>query len=119
MARRERPVITMDMTLIKTITRAHLAGTEFTIHDNELLVRGTPPPPELVDQRLAVRQMLTSDACAACGRPHWIREHGTAIPWCRPCAQQRGTQLLRRERPDLMPAASPARPDAALEVHGA
>jgi hypothetical protein len=92
----------MDHVLIKAITRAHRAGTEITIHHDELLVRGTPPGPDLADHRIAVRALLTSDACAGCGRPHWIREHGTAIPWCRPCANRRGRQLLRHEQPHLV-----------------
>lgn len=92
----------MEIVLIRLITQAHRAGTEFDVRGDELLVRGTPPPAELVEHRLAVRQLLTGEVCVACGAPHWIREHGTALPWCRPCAGRRGVQLLRAEQSHLV-----------------
>jgi hypothetical protein len=106
----------MERVLIRMITQAARAGTEFAVVNDQVLVRGTPPPADLASMRDDVRALLLDDHCVACGAPSWIREQDTAIPWCRPCAQRRGTQLLRAERPDLMPAASPVRPDAAWEV---
>lgn len=90
-----------DMTLIRALTRAARAGTEFDIHDGELRIRG-PIPDELLKHRDTIRTLLLTDTCAACGAPAWIREHATAIPWCRPCANRRGTQLLRHEQPGLI-----------------
>lgn len=92
----------MDHVLIKLITRAARAGTEFTVTDETLLVRGTPPGDELRARADDVRALLTAEHCAACGAPAWIHEHATAIPWCRPCAHRRGTQLLRAEQPHLV-----------------
>lgn len=87
---------------IKIITRAARAGTEFAVIDDQLYVRGTPPSAELRAHRDDVAWLLLSEDCVICGAEQWIREHATAIPWCRPCARRRGTQLLRAEHPELI-----------------
>lgn len=92
----------MDLTLIRLITRATRAGTELAITNGQLRVRGAPP--ETLDQLRTRRDdliALLTGPCAACGDPPWIHEHATGIPWCRPCARLRGTQLLRHEHPNL------------------
>lgn len=95
----------MDHALIRLLTRAARAGAELTTNDNQVHIRGLNDPEllaELRTHRDAIRTLLTSDTCAACNTPHWIHEHVTGIPWCRPHANQRGTQLLRHEAPHLL-----------------
>lgn len=95
----------MDTALIRLLTRATREGVELELTDNGLAVRHAQAVTldELRQRRDDVITLLTGQ-CAACGRPPWIREADTLVPWCRACANLRGTQLLRHERPDLLEA---------------
>ena len=94
----------MDAALIRLVTRAAREGLHLDPMDGHAHTAGTAAPDTL--NRLRARRdditALLAGGCAACGATPWIREHDTSIPWCRPHARQRGEQLLRHERPDLL-----------------
>lgn len=91
--------------MIRLISRAARAGAELIVKDGAVHVRGLEDP-ELLTQlrahKAAITGLLTSPSCAGCDAEPWIHEADTSIPWCRPCANHRGLQLLRHERPDLL-----------------
>lgn len=94
----------MDTDLVKLLTRAVREGLEIALIDGIPSMRGHASPATidtLRERRWDVQQLLAG-GCAACGAPPWIHEHGTSIPWCRPCARRRGLQLLRHEHPELI-----------------
>lgn len=90
-----------DIITVKLLTRAARAGALFDVDDDQVRIAGDirdEMMASLRDQRDQIRALLTGP-CAACAAPVWIHEADTHVPWCRPCANQRGTQLLRAEHP--------------------
>lgn len=89
--------------LLQLLTRAARTGLTLELDGDRVVARGNPGNlrDELREHRDQIRALLAGN-CANCNATPWIHEHATAIPWCRPCAGQRGLALLRHEHPELL-----------------
>lgn len=109
----------MTTTLTDQLTHAHRLGATFQLIDGPpgsgahgaraLRVRRpdvrVPELEELLAELRPRRDELVAllgGPCAGCGGGRWIVEEGTGLPWCRPCAGERGWRLLVVESPPVV-----------------